>query len=108
MRALPDDVIVALATAPGPGARAIVRLSGSGISSILKVVFSPADAVPPPAGRFVTGSVALPGVHSALPADLYFWRAPNSYTGQDVAELHVVSSPPLLDVLVAALLGNGA
>ena len=64
MRALPDDVIVALATAPGPGARAIVRLSGSGISSILKVVFSPADAVPPPAGRFVSGGVALPGVQA--------------------------------------------
>src|SRR4051794_9447436 len=108
MRALPDDVIVALATAPGPGARAIVRLSGSGISSILKVVFSPSQSVPPPAGRFVSGSVALPGVHSPLPADLFFWHGPNSYTGQDVAELHVVSCVPLVDLLVSTLLGAGA
>jgi tRNA modification GTPase len=107
MRALPDDVIVALATAPGPGARAIVRLSGSGISSILKVVFSPAD-FPPPAGRFVSGSVALRGVHSPLPADLFFWHGPNSYTGQDVAELHVVSCVPLMELLVSTLLSAGA
>jgi tRNA modification GTPase len=108
MRSLPDDVIVALATASGAGARAIVRLSGSATSSILKVVFSPSERVPPPAGRFVSGSVALPGVHSPLPADLFFWHAPNSYTGQDVAELHVVSCVPLVELLVSTLLNAGA
>ena len=108
MRALPDDTIVALATAPGPGARAIVRLSGPACSSVLKAVFAPADAVPPPPGRFVGGAVALPGVHSPLPADLFFWHGPNSYTGQDVAELHVISCQPLLDLLVSSLLAAGA
>jgi tRNA modification GTPase len=53
------------------------------------------------------GQVALPGVPTPLPAHLYFWHAPHSYTGQDMAELHTVSSPPLVDLLVAQLLHAG-
>jgi tRNA modification GTPase len=45
---------------------------------------------------------------SPLPADLYLWPAPASYTGQDVAELHLLSCPPLVDLLVAELLQAGA
>jgi tRNA modification GTPase len=86
-----DDTIVALATPPGPGARAIVRLSGPGCTAALRKVFSPVEQVPPPAGRLVSGTVSLPGVSSPLPAELYFWHAPHSYTGQDVAELHTLS-----------------
>jgi tRNA modification GTPase len=43
-----------------------------------------------------------------LPADLYFWPTPHTYTGQDLAELHTVSSPPLVERLVADLLAAGA
>jgi tRNA modification GTPase len=54
------------------------------------------------------GSLTLSGVHSPLPAELYFFVAPHSYTGQDVAELHTVGSPPLVERLVADLLNAGA
>jgi len=53
------------------------------------------------------GSVRLPGVHSPFPADLYLWPAPHSYTGQDMAELHVLSCPPLVELLVEVLLKAG-
>jgi tRNA modification GTPase len=43
-----------------------------------------------------------------LPADLYVWPAPRSYTGQEMAELHTLSCPPLVDLLVAQLLAQGA
>jgi tRNA modification GTPase len=39
---------------------------------------------------------------------LYFWPAPRTYTGQPLAELHTVSSPPLVERLVADLLAAGA
>jgi tRNA modification GTPase len=52
--------------------------------------------------------VRLPGVPAPLPTDLYFWPAPNSYTGQDMAELHTLSCPPLVERLLAALLQAGA
>jgi tRNA modification GTPase len=50
----------------------------------------------------------LTGVHSPLPATLYFFAGPRSYTGQDVAELHTIGSPPLVERLVADLLAAGA
>lgn len=39
---------------------------------------------------------------------MYIWRAPATYTGQDLVEIHTLSSPPLVDLLVTALLGAGA
>jgi tRNA modification GTPase len=54
------------------------------------------------------GQVALPGCHSPLPADVYVWKGPQSFTGQDVVELHTLSSPPLVDLLIARLLDAGA
>ena len=69
----------------------------------------PLGGFPPPARRaLIPGSVRLSGVHSPLPADLYLWPAPHTYTGQDLAELHTVSSPPLVERLIADLLAAGA
>ncbi len=58
--------------------------------------------------RLIPGSLRLTGVHSPLPAMLYFFAGPRSYTGQDLAELHTVGSPPLVERLVADLLAAGA
>jgi tRNA modification GTPase len=54
------------------------------------------------------GQVRLEELGRSLPADLYVWPAPNTYTGQDLVELHTLSCPPLLDLIVARLLGAGA
>ena len=58
--------------------------------------------------RIIPGSLHLTGVHSPLPASLYFFAGPRSYTGQDIAELHTIGSPPLVERLVADLLAAGA
>jgi tRNA modification GTPase len=60
------------------------------------------------ANYIVSGSVVLSGVHSPLPATLYFFPGPRSYTGQDLAELHTTGSPPLVEQLVLDLLNAGA
>lgn len=98
------DTILALATPDAPAARAILRLSGPAVSSAIRAVFS-ADAPPP--GRFAALRASLPGLHSPLPADVYFWRGPRSYTGQDVAEVHTAGCPPLVSLLSARLLESG-
>src|SRR5207302_11420709 len=41
-------------------------------------------------------------------ADLHVWPGPRSYTAQDLCELHTVSAPPLIDLLIAELLNGGA
>ncbi|MBX9625684.1 MAG: 50S ribosome-binding GTPase [Gemmataceae bacterium] len=131
----PDDTIAAVSSAPGPGTRAIVRVSGPKAREVVGAVFEAAVTGPhppspspaggggashplPPRGRgtgggvsprhLVPGSLRLSGVHSPLPADLYVFPGPRSYTGQDLCELHTIGSPPLVERLVADLLAAGA
>jgi tRNA modification GTPase len=99
-----DDTIVALASPPGPGARAVVRLSGPAATSIVATVFTDL----PTRRALARGNLRLPDVHSPLPADVYVMPGPRSYTGQDCVELHTVSSPPLVELLISTLLGAGA
>jgi tRNA modification GTPase len=104
----PADTIVALSSAQGPGARAIVRLSGPSAWAIARTFFpdAPTDK---PADRWLhSAELRLPDLHSGLPADLYFWPAPRTYTGQDVVEIHMLSTPPLVDLLITAGLDRGA
>jgi tRNA modification GTPase len=107
---LPDlqDTIVALSSAPGPGTRAVVRLSGPRAFAVAGGVFAPAAALEPPERGFQEGQVLLPGLHSPLPVDLYTWPGPRTYTGQDLVELHTLSCPPLLDLLITEVLRHGA
>src|SRR5207302_7498755 len=106
--ALPDleDTIVALASAAGPGLRAVVRLSGRRAAMVAAAVVP--GFTRPPDRRLVSGQIRVADVRVPLAADLYFFPAPRSYTGQDVVELHTLSCPPLVERLVAACLDAGA
>jgi tRNA modification GTPase len=104
----PEDTIVALSSARGPGGRAIVRLSGPTVLRCAAALFTPADAIATGRRRWYSGHLHLTGVHSLLPADLYYWPCPRSYTGQELIELHTLSSPPLVDLLISELLDTGA
>ena len=73
------ETIVAPATPPGGGLRAVVRVGGP-------------------------RAVALAG---ARPGAVVF-RAPRSYTREDLVEVHLPASPPLVDRLVRDLVQAGA
>ena len=100
----PDDTIVALSSAPGLGGRAVVRVSGPRTRAVLRAVTADADTL----AKFTPTLLRLSGVPAKLPADLHFRAAPRTYTGQDLAELHTIACPPLIERLVADLLGAGA
>jgi tRNA modification GTPase len=104
----PQDTIVALSSAHGPGLRGIVRVSGPTAFHVTGSVFSTSQTIQPGQRRFYVGVIRLTDLSAPLPADLYVWPAPRTYTGQDLAELHTLSSPPLLDLLIAQLLRAGA
>jgi tRNA modification GTPase len=104
----PQDTIVALTTAPGPGARAIVRLSGATSVAVASKVFEASTPLLPGRRRLYEGLISLPGVAAQLPANLYVWPAPKTFTGQEMVELHTISSPPLVELLVTACLAAGA
>jgi tRNA modification GTPase len=104
----PNDTIVALASAAGPGARAIVRLSGPAAFDIASSVFSSVDEIDATQRRIWPGELRLTELPSALPGFLYHFPAPRSYTGQCMVELHTFSSLPLIELLIAQLMDAGA
>jgi tRNA modification GTPase len=103
-----EETIVALASAPGPGARAIVRLSGPNAGTIVSQVLQSPATFQPDERQCVAGHITLPGLFASLPGDVYFWPAPRTYTGQDMAEIHTLGCPPLVDLIVGQCLKLGA
>jgi tRNA modification GTPase len=104
----PQDTIVALASAPGSGARAIVRLSGPSALGCVSPFFTTSEPILSNRRRYYAGHLQLTSVTAVLPADLYIWPGPRSYTGQEIVELHTISCPPLVDLLIGQLLNAGA
>jgi tRNA modification GTPase len=102
----PQDTIVALASAPGSGARAVIRLSGPDAVRAANRVLTSTEPILPHARRRYPATAALPGM-AALPADVCVWAAPRSYTGQLMVEIHTLSCPPLVELLITQLLGAG-
>jgi tRNA modification GTPase len=104
----PQDTIVALASSTVGAARAIVRVSGPKSREFVRELFSPFESVADTRRSLVEGSLRLSGIAAPLPADLYFWPAPRTYTGQDLIEVHTIACEPLLNLLIAQLLSKGA
>ncbi len=83
-----EDTIAAIATASGPGAISIVRLSGPASLAIADRLFQCAKPVPSerPGGSFVYGRIMGPDglIDEGL---LLVFKAPRSYTREDVVEI---------------------
>jgi len=98
-----SDTIVAISSAVGMGARIIVRLSGGEayiLASRLCNGFQPSPAS--------AQQVSLQFSGLRVPAWLYLFLAPHSYTGEHLVEFHLPGNPLLARMLVDALLRNGA
>ena len=105
----PQDTIAAVASAPGGGARGLVRLSGPDAWSIALNRFqAEGDAPLPRRAEIRVGSLRLNGLRPRLPAMIALWPEPRTYTGQNVAEIHIVGAVPLVNLVLAACLGQGA
>jgi len=103
-----EATIAALATAPGPARRGVLRLSGAGAGAIVHALLRAPDGRPlPPAERAACRAELADG-RGSQPAGLLWMPGPASYTGEDVAELHLCGSPPLLRAALEAVLRAGA
>jgi tRNA modification GTPase len=102
-----DDTIVALSSAAGPGARAVVRVSGKQAFAVARTLVPELPAAIT-ARHWHAGQVRLEELHSSLPVELFCWPAPKTYTGRDLVELHTISSMPLVDLLITRCLQAGA
>lgn len=97
------DTIIAVSSPPGRSHRGLVRLSGGDTQSILDQILDQASRATPPR-RLTPVRLKRP----TMPALLTRFDAPNSYTGQDAAELQVPGNPALLDRLLHAAIDAGA
>ena len=106
-----QQTICALATPPGAGGIAVVRVSGPDTYPIVEKIFAPLHL-----GRKVAeakGYTAMLGHYLLHGQEMdetiaLFFRAPHSYTGEDVIELSVHGGTAMADGLLEALITAGA
>ncbi|MFN3352416.1 MAG: tRNA uridine-5-carboxymethylaminomethyl(34) synthesis GTPase MnmE, partial [Brevundimonas sp.] len=96
------DTIFALATPPGRGAIAVIRMSGPGVGSALESLG--AAGVAPRIASLRTLTHADRVLDQAV---VLRFIAPRSYTGEDAAELHLHGGRAVVEAVSAALLDLG-
>ena len=99
-----ETTIVAVSSPPGPGARAVLRLSGPESARLVREstrLETELDARGVYRGRFLDG-------RGEQPLLLLWMPGPHSYTREDVAEFHLPGSPPLVEAALARLVQLGA
>ena len=105
------DTIVALSTSRGGAARAVVRLSGPEAVAIADALFSPAPGGGAPSmltRGAVDGAIRMGRSRTETSARVLVMRGPRSFTGEDVAELHVPGAPLLVEVVQELCVREGA
>lgn len=110
------DTIAAISTPAGTGAIAVVRISGPLSYGILEQIFSSSSK------EFKNIDLRKPGSHKAIHGYIYdprkaifidevvciCYRAPNTYTGDDLIEINCHGSPLITEEVLALLLSTGA
>ncbi len=100
------ETIAAIATPPGKGAISIVRASGPAVPELARRLIRTNH---PLHARVATRATILDERGEPLDAGLaILFEAPQSYTGEDMLELHVHGSPVVARELVRAMLACGA
>lgn len=103
--------IAAIATAAQPAAIGILRLSGDTAIETAQAVFTPQFGPAlgqQPSRRLVLGTLRDRQGRVIDQAMAVVCRAPNSYTGEDTAELHCHGAPAVLAAGLEALYAAGA
>ena len=97
--------LVARATAPGRGAVAMVRLSGPQAADIARAM----TGGRPLAAPRVLSRVLITDDDRTLDESLWvYFKAPASFTGEDVVEFHLHGNPLLAEAVVALAIRHGA
>jgi tRNA modification GTPase len=102
-----DDTIVALATPQGIGAIGIVRVSGSDAISIVNGLFPAKDLTTRKSHTIHVGMLE----HSGVTIDqvvISLFKAPASYTGENIVEISSHGSPFILEKILHAITAAGA
>ena len=102
-----DDTIVALSTAQGIAAIAVIRLSGRDCFSIVQKCFKGADLAAQRSHTLHFGSIWRDGqLIDEVVASVY--KNPKSFTKEDSVEISCHGSPVIVKEILKVLIGHGA
>ncbi|HWE02432.1 MAG TPA: tRNA modification GTPase [Tepidisphaeraceae bacterium] len=97
------DTIAAISSATSPAARIILRLSGPRSFEISASCLAEKIPVAP---RALQTKLAFRDL--VVPARMYLFKSPRSYTGEDLVEFHIPGNPLLAKILLQELYEAGA
>jgi tRNA modification GTPase len=103
-----SDTIVALSTPPGRAAIGIIRISGADSLALLRQLSGDESFNPQPnmlAVRTLVDPLTCSHLDEAM---VCYFKAPRSFTGEDVVELHCHGSPVILRAVMDAVIRLGA
>jgi tRNA modification GTPase len=102
-----NDVIIALATPPGIGAIGVIRLSGLGSIHLINELF-PSKDLTKEKGNTLHVGVLRDGAQALDEVVISLFRAPRSYTGEDVIEISCHGSPYIQQQVIETCIRRGA
>ena len=103
-----SDTIVALATPPGVGAIGVIRLSGLEALNIVQKVFSGKNLTEQKSHTLHFGTIKKEGGGILDEVLVSIFKAPNSYTGENIAEVSCHGSPFILNQILELFIEKGA
>lgn len=108
----PTDTIIALASGTGRAGVAVIRISGPGSAGLLRSMTLPAPGVSRetslPAPRRASIRTLRDTSGGFLDEALVLWMpGPQTYTGEDVVELHIHGGPAVIEAVLGAALRSG-
>lgn len=107
-----SDTIVALATAPGKAAIAVLRISGNAAFTIIEKLFVGRNNKPKNFSKVQTHTVHLGILQSngqiIDEVLIALFKGPQSYTGQDTVEISCHGSPYIVTQILKLCIKNGA
>jgi tRNA modification GTPase len=105
------DTITAIATGPGEGGIGIIRVSGPEALKVASRLFTPEGGKECEfkVRHFYYGELRSPESGTVLDnVNLVYMRAPHSYTGEDVVEIHSHGGALIMRNVLAAVISEGA
>lgn len=102
-----DDTIVAMATPPGVGAIGVIRVSGLKALEIVNELFPSKDLIAAPSHTAQVG-ILKDGDRALDEVVVTLFKAPRSYTGENVVEISCHGSPYVQQQVLDALIRKGA
>lgn len=102
-----DDTIVAIATPPGIGAIAMIRVSGEKALEIADKIFLAKKISAQPSHTLHVGMLEQNG-EAIDEVVISLFKAPKSYTGENIIEISCHGSPFLQQKIIEAIIENGA